>query len=168
MSSISVNPPKTPVTTGSSGIAAATVPNVCKMPGPPAPFVPTPLPNIAKSGNSPKDFSKNVTFDGCKVAIKGATFTSIGDIASKATGGGIVSANVEGPARPGLALRRKRLFRPCRTVRGPLDLPSDGPPRPARMREYSSIFGSGRKGTSKWAGSEERKPSRPVGPVRSF
>ncbi|PCC67843.1 protein of unknown function [Nannocystis exedens] len=99
MSSISVNPPKTPVTTGSNGIAAATVPNVCKMPGPPAPFVPTPLPNIAKSGNSPKDFSKNVKFDGCKVAIKGATFTSIGDIASKATGGGIVSANVEGPAR---------------------------------------------------------------------
>ncbi|MFY0541294.1 PAAR-like domain-containing protein [Nannocystis pusilla] len=99
MSSISVNPPKTPVTTGSNGIAAATVPNVCKMPGPPAPFVPTPLPNIAKSSNSPKDFSKNVTFDGCKVAIKGATFTSIGDIASKATGGGIVSANVEGPAR---------------------------------------------------------------------
>lgn len=99
MSSISVNPPKTPVTTGSNGIAAATVPNVCKMPGPPAPFVPTPLPNIAKSSNSPKNFSKNVTFDGCKVAIKGATFTSIGDIASKATGGGIVSANVEGPAR---------------------------------------------------------------------
>ncbi|WAS97248.1 DUF4150 domain-containing protein [Nannocystis punicea] len=99
MSSISVNPPKTPVTTGSNGIATATVPNVCKMPGPPAPFVPTPLPNIAKSGNSPKDFSKNVKFDGCKVAIKGATFTSIGDIASKATGGGIVSANVEGPAR---------------------------------------------------------------------
>ncbi|MDC0715843.1 PAAR-like domain-containing protein [Nannocystis bainbridge] len=99
MSSISVNPPKTPVTTGSNGIAAATVPNVCKMPGPPAPFVPTPLPNIAKSGNSPKDFSKKVTFDGCKVAIKGATFKSIGDLASKATGGGIVSANVEGPAR---------------------------------------------------------------------
>ncbi|MCY1059889.1 DUF4150 domain-containing protein [Nannocystis sp. SCPEA4] len=99
MSSISVNPPKTPVTTGSNGIAAATVPNVCKMPGPPAPFVPTPLPNIAKSGNSPKGFSKSVEFDGHKVAIKGATFTSVGDIASKATGGGIVSANVEGPAR---------------------------------------------------------------------
>jgi len=99
MSSISVNPPKTPVTTGSNGIAAATVPNVCKMPGPPAPFVPTPLPNIAKSGNSPKGFSKSVAFDSHKVAIKGATFTSKGDIASKGTGGGIVSANVEGRAR---------------------------------------------------------------------
>lgn len=99
MSTISVNPPKTPVTTGSDGVAAATVPNVCKMPGPPAPFVPTPLPNIARSGNTPKGFSKNVKFDGCAVAIKGATFTSVGDIASKGTGGGIVSSNVEGPAQ---------------------------------------------------------------------
>jgi hypothetical protein len=50
---VSINPPKTPVTEGSSGIAAATLPNVCKMPGPPAPFVPTPLPNIGKSDNLP-------------------------------------------------------------------------------------------------------------------
>ena len=54
MATVSVNPPKTPVTKGSNSIAAATVPNVCKMPGPPAPFVPTPLPNIRKSGNSPR------------------------------------------------------------------------------------------------------------------
>lgn len=99
MSTISVNPPKTPVTTGSEGIAAATVPNVCKMPGPPAPFVPTPLPNIARSGRSPKGISKTVKFDGCAVAVKGATFTSVGDVASKGTGGGIVSSNVEGPAQ---------------------------------------------------------------------
>lgn len=99
MSTISVNPPKTPVTTGSDGLAVATVPNVCKMPGPPAPFVPTPLPNIARSGKSPKGFSRTVTFDGCKVAIKGATFASEGDVASKGTGGGLVSANVEGPAQ---------------------------------------------------------------------
>lgn len=99
MSTISINPPKTPVTTGSDGLAIATVPNVCKMPGPPAPFVPTPLPNIAKSGKSPKGFSKKVDFEGCKVAIEGATFTSEGDVASKGTGGGIVSSNVEGPAR---------------------------------------------------------------------
>jgi hypothetical protein len=97
MSSVSVNPPKTPVTEGSNGIATATIPNVCKMPGPPAPFIPTPLPNIGKSGLSPKDYSKKVEIEGSKVAIKGATFKSMGDIASKGTGGGIVSSNCEGP-----------------------------------------------------------------------
>jgi hypothetical protein len=99
MGKVSIHPPKTPVTKGSNTIAAATVPNVCKMPGPPAPFVPTPLPNIAKSGSSPKDFSKKVKIEGNAVAIKGATFTSMGDVASKATGGGLVSANTHGPAK---------------------------------------------------------------------
>jgi len=97
MTKVSVNAPKTPVTEGSSGLAAATLPNICKMPGPPAPFVPTPLPNIGKSGSSPKDYSKTVTIEGKKVAIRGATFGSMGDVASKGTGGGLVSANVEGP-----------------------------------------------------------------------
>jgi hypothetical protein len=97
MTKVSVNAPRTPVTEGSSGIAAATLPNVCKMPGPPAPFVPTPLPNIGKSGTDPKGYSKTVTIEGQKVGIRGATFGSMGDVASKGTGGGIVSSNVEGP-----------------------------------------------------------------------
>jgi hypothetical protein len=96
MSSVSVNPPKTPVTKGSNGIATATIPNVCKMPGPPAPFVPAPLPNIGKSGMSPKDYSQDVTIEGNAVAIKGSTFESMGDIASKGTGGGLISANTHG------------------------------------------------------------------------
>jgi len=96
MSSVSVNPPKTPVTKGSNGTAAATIPNVCKMPGPPAPFVPAPLPNIGKSGKSPKDYTNDVTIEGNAVAIRGSTFESMGDIASKGTGGGMVSANCEG------------------------------------------------------------------------
>lgn len=96
MSSVSVNPPKTPVTKGSNGIATATIPNVCKMPGPPAPFVPAPLPNIGKSGMSPKDYSQDVTIEGKAVAIKGSTFESMGDIASKGTGGGLISANTHG------------------------------------------------------------------------
>ena len=95
--SVSVNPPKSPVTKGSMGIATATVPNVCKMPGPPAPFVPTPLPNIGKSDDSPKKYSKKVKIEGKEVAIKGATFKSMGDVASKGTGGGIVSSNTHGP-----------------------------------------------------------------------
>lgn len=94
--SVSVNPPKTPVTKGSNGTAAATIPNVCKMPGPPAPFVPVPLPNIGKSGMSPKDYSQDVTIEGKAVAIKGSTFESMGDMASKGTGGGLISANTHG------------------------------------------------------------------------
>ena len=95
MLSVSVNPPKTPVTQNSSGFKPAALPNVCKMPGPPAPFVPTPLPNIGESGNSPEGYSKTVTMMGEKVAIKGASFKSKGDIASQGTGGGIVSATVQ-------------------------------------------------------------------------
>ncbi|MEM7435256.1 MAG: PAAR-like domain-containing protein [Myxococcota bacterium] len=94
-----VNSPKSPVTKGSNGIATATVPNVCKMPGPPAPFVPTPLPNIGRSSLSPKGYSKKVKIEGKTVAIKGATFASQGDIASKGTGGGIVSSNTHGPTK---------------------------------------------------------------------
>ena len=97
--SVSIHPPRTPVTTGSSGTATATLPNVCKMPGPPAPFVPTPLPNIGKSGSSPKGYSQSVSIEGEKVAIKGATFGSSGDVASQGTGGGLLSANTEGPTR---------------------------------------------------------------------
>ena len=99
MSNVAVNPPKSPVTTGSMGIAAATVPNVCKMPGPPAPFVPTPLPNIGKSNDSPKGYTKKVKVGGKPVAIRGATFKSTGDVASKGTGGGLVSANTHGPTK---------------------------------------------------------------------
>jgi uncharacterized Zn-binding protein involved in type VI secretion len=99
MSSVGIHPPKTPVTKGSKGIAKATLPNVCKMPGPPAPFVPSPLPNIAKSGSSPKGYSKTVKIEDGTVAIRGATFESMGDMASKGTGGGLISANTHGPAK---------------------------------------------------------------------
>jgi hypothetical protein len=99
MASVAVNPPKTPVTKGSSSIAAATLPNVCKMPGPPAPFVPTPLPNIGKSDNSPQGYSTTVKIEGNFVAIKGASFNSMGDVASQGTGGGLVSNNTQGPTK---------------------------------------------------------------------
>jgi hypothetical protein len=97
--SVGVNPPKTPVTKGSHGIAQNTIPNICKMPGPPAPFVPAPLPNIAKSELNPQGYSKTVEIEGNAVAIRGATFESIGDMASKGTGGGLISANCHGPAK---------------------------------------------------------------------
>jgi len=99
MASVGINPPKSPVTQGSNSIAAATLPNVCKMPGPPAPFVPTPLPNIGKSAISPQGYSTSVTVEGEAVAIQGASFGSMGDIASKGTGGGLISSNCEGPTK---------------------------------------------------------------------
>jgi uncharacterized Zn-binding protein involved in type VI secretion len=97
--SVAIHPPKTPVTKGSHGMAKATIPNICKMPGPPAPFVPTPLPNIGKSELSPKGYSTTVEIEGNAVAIRGATFESIGDMASKGTGGGLISANCHGPTK---------------------------------------------------------------------
>jgi uncharacterized Zn-binding protein involved in type VI secretion len=99
MSSVGIHPPKTPVTKGSHTVAKATIPNFCKMPGPPAPFVPAPLPNIAKSELSPNGYSTTVKIEGNTVAIRGATFESIGDMASKGTGGGLISANTHGPAK---------------------------------------------------------------------
>ncbi|ABF89517.1 hypothetical protein MXAN_1813 [Myxococcus xanthus DK 1622] len=99
MAKVTVNFPRTPVTKGSSGIAAATLPNVCKMPGPPAPFVPTPLPNIGNSGDAPEGYSKTVTINGHPVAIAGASFGSKGDMASKGTGGGLISSNTHGPTK---------------------------------------------------------------------
>jgi len=113
MITVSVNPPRTPVTENSDGIKVAALPNVCKMPGPPAPFVPTPLPNIGQSKDSPKGYSKRVEMMGSKVAIKGASFKSKGDIASKGTGGGIVSATTHdvtefvGPGSPNVKVEGK-------------------------------------------------------------
>jgi len=96
---VAVNAPKTPITKGSKGLSTATVPNVCKMPGPPAPFVPTPLPNLGKSGDSPKGYTKKVKVQGQPVAIKGASYKSVGDAASKGTGGGLVSATTHGTTK---------------------------------------------------------------------
>jgi uncharacterized Zn-binding protein involved in type VI secretion len=98
MSTIGVNPPHTPVTEGSGGKAFATTPNVCKMPGPPAPFVPTPLPNLGTSGDRLNNGTTTVKFEGKKVAIKGSYFMSqpSGDVASQGTGGGIISAKAQG------------------------------------------------------------------------
>ncbi|WP_244924077.1 DUF4150 domain-containing protein [Enhygromyxa salina] len=49
--------------------------------------MPTPLPNIGKSGDSPKGYSKSVKVEKKQVAIKGASFRSTGDMASKLRAG---------------------------------------------------------------------------------
>lgn len=96
--SVSVNKPKTPVTEGSGDRAPATLPNVCKMPGPPAPFVPTPLPNVGGSSDRMSKATSTVKIEGRKIAIKGSYYMSMpsGDLASQGTGGGIISACVQG------------------------------------------------------------------------
>ncbi|AZN98828.1 MULTISPECIES: PAAR-like domain-containing protein [unclassified Mesorhizobium] len=98
MVSVGVNPPKTPVTEGSIDMAPADVPNVCKMPGPPAPFVPVPLPNFGRSADRLSDATSTVKIEGKKIAIKGSYYMSAPspDVASQGTGGGVVSSATQG------------------------------------------------------------------------
>jgi len=96
--SVGVNPPMTPVTEGSLDMAPSELPNVCKMPGPPAPFVPTPLPNLGRSADRLDSATSTVKIEGKKVAIRGSFYMSqpSPDVASQGTGGGIISAQVQG------------------------------------------------------------------------
>ena len=98
MNSVGVNPPNTPVTESSLDLAPADLPNVCKMPGPPAPFIPTPLPNMGRSADRLQDTTTTVMVQGKKVAIKGSFYMSqpSPDVASQGTGGGIVSMVTQG------------------------------------------------------------------------
>lgn len=80
---------------GSNGVSIA-FPDVCKTPAPPAPFVPIPYPNIAKSGDTDKG-AKKVTCDGNPVCIKDSNFKmSMGDEPGSLFG--MVSAKVKGKA----------------------------------------------------------------------
>jgi hypothetical protein len=80
----------------SGGITTA-FPDVCKTPAPPAPFVPIPYPNVAKSSDL-ADGSSTVTCDGNPICLKDSNFsTSIGDEAGNA-GGGVVSNKTKGKA----------------------------------------------------------------------
>ncbi len=71
------------------------------MPGPPAPSVPTPLPKLGNSHDRLADATTTVKFEGKKVAIKGSYYMSrlSGDMVSKGTGGGILSATTEGKTK---------------------------------------------------------------------
>ena len=81
---------------GSNGVTIA-FPDVCKTPGPPAPFIPIPYPNIAKSSDAAKGASK-VKTDGNPVCVKDSNFSmSMGDEGGTA-GGGIVSSKIKGKA----------------------------------------------------------------------
>lgn len=80
----------------SKGITIA-FPDVCKTPGPPAPFIPIPYPNIAKASDTDKG-TKKVKAEGKPICVKDSVFsTSMGDEAGTA-GGGMMSAKTKGKA----------------------------------------------------------------------
>ena len=80
---------------GSNGVSIA-FPDVCKTPAPPAPFVPIPYPNIAKSSDTAQG-AKKVTCDGNPPCVKDSNFSmSTGDEAGSLLG--IVSSKIKGKA----------------------------------------------------------------------
>jgi len=74
-------------------------PCVGKTPGPPAPFVPVPYPNVSK-GKDTANGSKKVTADGKPIALKNKSEfnTSVGNEAATA-GGGIVTGKQKGKSK---------------------------------------------------------------------
>lgn len=84
------------VNADTNGVTIA-FPDVCKTPAPPAPFVPIPYPNIAKSGDTAQG-TKKVKAEGNPICIKGSNFSmSTGDEAGSA-GGGVASSKIKGKA----------------------------------------------------------------------
>jgi hypothetical protein len=82
---------------GSSGLAVASAPDVCKTPMPPGP-TPIPYPNIAKSADL-VDGTTTIKTEGCMAAIKDCCFvTSTGDEGGTA-GGGVSSGVIKGKAK---------------------------------------------------------------------
>jgi hypothetical protein len=83
------------VHSSSNGVTIA-FPDVCKTPAPPAPFVPIPYPNIAKSGDTSKG-SKKVKCDGNPICLSDSNFMmSTGDEAGSLMG--IASSKIKGKA----------------------------------------------------------------------
>jgi Toxin PAAR-like domain len=80
---------------GSNGITTA-FPDVCKTPAPPAPFVPIPYPNIAKSSDTDKGAS-TVKCDGNPTCVSDSNFMmSTGDEAGSLLG--VASNKIKGKA----------------------------------------------------------------------
>lgn len=84
------------VNADSNGVSIA-FPDVCKTPAPPAPFVPIPYPNIAKSSDTAQG-TKKVKAEGQPICVKDSSFSmSTGDEAGSA-GGGMASSKIKGKA----------------------------------------------------------------------
>jgi hypothetical protein len=93
---VTANSPMTVVHKDSGGISSV-FPDVCKTPAPPAPPVPIPYPNIAKSSDA-ADTATTVMADGNPIMIKKSVFSmSTGDEAGSI--GGVVSNCIKGKAQ---------------------------------------------------------------------
>jgi hypothetical protein len=93
---VTVNSPNTVVHKGSGGTSPV-FPDVCKTPAPPAPPIPIPYPNVAKSSDA-ADTATTVLADGNEIMIKKSVFaTSTGDEAGSI--GGVVSNCIKGKAQ---------------------------------------------------------------------
>jgi len=80
---------------GSGGLSIV-FPDVCKTPAPPAPPIPIPYPNIAKSSDTTNG-AKKVKTDGSMPMVKGAKYMiSTGD--EPGSIGGIISGVIKGEA----------------------------------------------------------------------
>ncbi|HHM04785.1 MAG TPA: DUF4150 domain-containing protein [Gammaproteobacteria bacterium] len=88
-----------PMSTMMGGTALATVPDVCKVPAPPAPPIPTPFPNIAQLNQTlPPTASKTVKVLNQAVVLKNSQISmSSGDEAG--TLGGVTSSMIKGPVK---------------------------------------------------------------------
>lgn len=84
------------VNTDSNGMSIA-FPDVCLTPAPPAPPIPIPYPNIAKSSDTAQG-TKTVKAEGNPICVQDSNFsTSSGDEAGSA-GGGVASGMIQGKA----------------------------------------------------------------------
>ena len=83
------------VNSDSNGITIA-FPDVCQTPAPPAPPIPIPYPNIAKSSDTAQG-TKNVQAEGNPICVQDSNFsTSMGDEAGSV--GGVASGMIQGKA----------------------------------------------------------------------
>jgi hypothetical protein len=87
---------RTVVHKDSSGVCRG-IPDVCKTPAPPAPFVPIPSPNIAQSQDTSQG-SGTVTMDGNRVMVKDAVFSQSSGDEAGTTGGGMMASTTKGKA----------------------------------------------------------------------
>ena len=80
------------LTDASGSALSINFPCVGKTPGPPAPFVPIPYPNVSKGGDTDQGSTKTMA-DGKPIALKDSSVfsTSTGNEAATA-GGGLVTA----------------------------------------------------------------------------
>jgi hypothetical protein len=93
---VTVNSPNTVVHAKSNG-QSPVFPDVCKTPAPPAPPIPIPYPNVARSADA-SDTATTVKADGERIMLKKSVFsTSMGDEAGSI--GGVVSNCTKGKAQ---------------------------------------------------------------------